>query len=97
MLNPNNLFRASEDREEDSRRLSGILEALKTNNSMLAIGEYRMWWNIAYKVFEAQSITQDEVADVFKDGRAAIDYCLSNDPYSSNLGDSNENESQGQS
>ena len=83
IVNSKKLLAQLEMREEDSRRIDAILESLQTDRTKdLKIGDLAVYYNCEFKVFEIipsviPEITENIEEQVFKDGREAIDYCIS--------------------
>jgi hypothetical protein len=76
MLSPENLLKALHQREEDSQRIDKILlNLMEGGDSELRLNKYSMTYSRVYKIFEVYAEDCDE--QVFKDGREAIDFIMS--------------------
>jgi len=76
MINPKKLLRELNLREDDSKRIDAILESLKNQDTQaIKFKDFMLTFNLEYNRFQAGSAEPD--TEHFKDGREAIDYCLS--------------------
>lgn len=75
-MDSSKLIDAMNLREEDSKRISFILDSLeKDKSAALRFKDYVLIFDKHYQVFEVrQDLSED--FDVFKDGRKAIDHCI---------------------
>lgn len=87
-MDSSKLIDAMNLREEDSKRISAILDSLiKFPTAALRINEFELHYDHHYNIFEVRNINdyvfeaEQRVFkgeyDVFKDGREAIDHCIS--------------------
>lgn len=77
MINPKNLLKELNKREDDSNRLDAILDTLMWHcMDALDFKDHFMYYDREFKIFTVRS-RSDDSEEVFKDGREAIDYCIS--------------------
>jgi len=81
MINQNKLLQALNLREDDSKRIDLILEAMASRTDLQDLTilyfdtGYSMYYDAEFKVFQVDN--EGTEITVFKDGREAIDYCIS--------------------
>lgn len=80
MINQKKLLDALNLREDDSKRIDAILEAMISQDiKLLRFKNYEMQYDPEFKIFQAGS--SEVNIQVFKEGREAIDFCLFNDEW----------------